>query len=333
MTDGSPQEVTSKQDKQPNARNPAQVAPAFYVPSASPHSRTEPQPDSHTALQSEKSKYKTSTQMATIVNTQNADPDLDTPALGVDSPKDTGAHAQLQLQTPSPPDIDLSVFSELQECFGMHAQLQENVPASQMAPVTLPPTQHQDTEMSMTPPATPSQDIRKDPLSSSALQCPISPITAITAPSSKWAASALARFQNQWRVAKHPRIEPPRIFEKTRCVMKCNSRTMFSYALRGFERGMLPTRQTRPPLLKRRYSVDVNTTENWGTHLTPNWEENEIEVCAINLPERGRMHVLIRRSMTLISSKPSTWNLYLSLLSGCLSPTLLDMPRLVRCFT
>ncbi|KAI4665411.1 uncharacterized protein J4E78_002872 [Alternaria triticimaculans] len=53
------------------------------------------------------------------------------------------------------------------------------------------------------------------------------------------------------------------ILSKTRGLIKYQAAKIFIISSRGVQRENLPTRQTRPPLLKRRYSVDVNTTTEW----------------------------------------------------------------------
>lgn len=51
------------------------------------------------------------------------------------------------------------------------------------------------------------------------------------------------------------------IYQNTRCSMRLETKRMFVQCLRDYERhSYLPTRRTRPALLKRRYSVDVNTS-------------------------------------------------------------------------
>ncbi|KAI4920187.1 hypothetical protein J4E90_002327 [Alternaria incomplexa] len=61
------------------------------------------------------------------------------------------------------------------------------------------------------------------------------------------------------------------IFSKTRESMSYQGHGILVLSSRGFERDHLPTKQTRPPLLKRRYSVEVNTTTGWEQQ-TDRWE-------------------------------------------------------------
>ncbi|EUC32319.1 hypothetical protein COCCADRAFT_99000 [Bipolaris zeicola 26-R-13] len=179
------------------------------------------------------------TQIMTVANTQNACSDLGTPALVVDSPRGTEAHTQAQLQTHSPPVTEISLVSELEGCLEEKAQLHEDAPVPHTTSLTTPPSQDQDDKTTTTPPVTPPRGTQK--------------------------------------IAKHARFELCKIYENTRHSMRYKTLKMFVIGSRGFERArLLPTRQTRPPLLKRRYSIDVNTTGDWGTCFAMNWKETEI---------------------------------------------------------
>ncbi|KAI4960830.1 hypothetical protein J4E86_002455 [Alternaria arbusti] len=61
------------------------------------------------------------------------------------------------------------------------------------------------------------------------------------------------------------------IFSKTRESMSYQGHGILVLSSRGFQREHLPTKQTRPPLLKRRYSIEVNTTTEWEQQ-TDRWE-------------------------------------------------------------
>ena len=61
------------------------------------------------------------------------------------------------------------------------------------------------------------------------------------------------------------------MFSKTRESMSYQGHGILVLSSRGFEREHLPTKQTRPPLLKRRYSVEVNTTPGWEQQ-SDRWE-------------------------------------------------------------
>ncbi|EUC49433.1 hypothetical protein COCMIDRAFT_63191, partial [Bipolaris oryzae ATCC 44560] len=238
-----PQYVMEMLEEQTDRRDPAQittqVAPSSPAPSSPLHVHAEPQAECHTALESAGSESSESTQITTVANTHNARSDLGTSTLGVDSPRNTEARIQAHLQTHSPPVTGISIVSELEGCLETKAQLQEDVPVPHTTSLIPPPSQDQDNKTSMTPPATPPQGTLK--------------------------------------VAKHARLGLSISFENTRHSMRYKSFRMFMIGSRGFERAnLLPTRQTRPPLLKRRYSIDVNTTENWGTCFAMDWEETDI---------------------------------------------------------
>ncbi|RAR16028.1 hypothetical protein DDE83_000603 [Stemphylium lycopersici] len=55
------------------------------------------------------------------------------------------------------------------------------------------------------------------------------------------------------------------IFKQTRELMRVDTLKMSATASRGVERGNPTTRSTTPRFPKRRHSIDVNTTEGWGT--------------------------------------------------------------------
>ncbi|KAJ5058376.1 hypothetical protein J3E72DRAFT_376829 [Bipolaris maydis] len=257
MVEGTPQYVMNMQEEQFDKRDPAQIttqaapsSPASFSPL---HVYAEPQS-----------------------NTQNARSDLDTPALGVDSPKDTEAHTQAQLQTHSPPVTGISAVSELEEFLETKAQLQEDAPVPHTTSLTSTPSQDQDDKNSIAPSATPLQGMQK---SSASISTPKSPTARTTATMTRpfgQLVAPLAKFFNQSRIAKYTRFERSKIFKNTRHTMHCKTFTMFMLGSRGFERAkLLPTRQTRPPLLKRRYTIDVNTTEDWGTCFATYWKETE----------------------------------------------------------
>ena len=276
------------QEEQPDKRNPTQVtmqvAPSSPTPSFPLHVHAEPQPISHTALESASSEPGKSTQITTLGNTQNACSDLSTPALGDDSLRDTEAHVQAQLQTYWPPVTEISVVSELEGFPETKAQLQEDTPVPHATSLTPPPSQDQDDKTSMTPPGTPPQDRKKSSASLSELESPKARTTATTTRSSDQVVSPIAKY-NQLRIAKHERFELSKIFENTRHSMRYKTYRMFMLGSRGFERAnLLPTRQTRPPLLKRRYSIDVNTSEYWGTCFAMDWKETEIKVRIVHSP-------------------------------------------------
>jgi hypothetical protein len=57
----------------------------------------------------------------------------------------------------------------------------------------------------------------------------------------------------------------PNSCHQTLQMMRATSTTMDLTASRGFQReGLVPTRQTKPSMRSRRYSIDVSTGKNWG---------------------------------------------------------------------
>lgn len=290
MVEGIPKDVMNIQEEKTDERNPAQVttqvAPSSLAPSSPLHVHAEPQSKFRTALESAGSASSESTQIMTVANTQNACSDLGTPALVVDSPRGTEAHTQAQLQTHSPPVTEISLVSELEGCLEEKAQLHEDALVPHTTSLTTPPSQDQDDKTTMTPPVTPPRGTQKSSASVSTPKSPTAHTTATTARSSDQVVSPLAKFDNRSRIAKHARFELCKIYENTRHSMRYKTLKMFVIGSRGFERArLLPTRQTRPPLLKRRYSIDVNTTGDWGTCFAMNWKETEITVRMVHSPE------------------------------------------------
>ncbi|CAI9636864.1 unnamed protein product [Alternaria burnsii] len=97
------------------------------------------------------------------------------------------------------------------------------------------------------------------------------PTPSTVAPSSDRTPSALQIFESRSNQARQEHLRRTKIFHKTRRSMMCQTYRMLVFASRGFERGSLPTRQTKPPLLKRRHSIDVNTIKNWETREFACW--------------------------------------------------------------
>jgi hypothetical protein len=120
-----------------------------------------------------------------------------------------------------------------------------------------------------------------------------------TAMSSDRAVSSTEISQAHYRRASAERDMRSKIFLNTRYSIRYQGARAFVTASRGVERGILPTRQTRPLLLKRRYSIDVNTTKDWekgsnswGFYLsevnksqTRHFNERFTDVSQQNIPE------------------------------------------------
>ncbi|KAF1360840.1 hypothetical protein EJ07DRAFT_176924 [Lizonia empirigonia] len=74
---------------------------------------------------------------------------------------------------------------------------------------------------------------------------------------------------------KMERFDKAHIYQNTRCSMRLETKRMFVQCLRDYERhNYIPTRRTRPALLKRRYSVDVNTS-GWDNHSCRDFGEDD----------------------------------------------------------
>ncbi|KAH7351455.1 hypothetical protein BKA66DRAFT_575549 [Pyrenochaeta sp. MPI-SDFR-AT-0127] len=115
-----------------------------------------------------------------------------------------------------------------------------------------------------------------------------------TAPSPDRALSRLISqsFPGQNKDAKHTHYKRGRIFVKTQQRMQMKTKKMSVIASRGHGRAnYVPSRRTRPPLLKRRYSIEV-ITKNWENWKKPGWEQGDsAEVCiqvGLNLTEHSR---------------------------------------------
>lgn len=87
-----------------------------------------------------------------------------------------------------------------------------------------------------------------------------------TAPSSCRAPSPLTfeNFPSRVYDAKDEYVQRGKLYTKTRQMMRSNNGRVSVVASRGYQReAHVPTQRTQPALLKRRYSVDVNTTDDY----------------------------------------------------------------------
>ncbi|KAF1834444.1 hypothetical protein BDW02DRAFT_579630 [Decorospora gaudefroyi] len=167
------------------------------------------------------------------------------------------------------------------------SQLQGEACVDHMSSVSPPSTQDRDAKTSTTPSTTPPSTEYTVAICASAgaaspqkVASPPTPTASTTASSSELTPSPptgphLPNMTPQAREARHLRTH---IYQKTRQTIRVATNKMSLVAARGFERGILPTRQTVPPLLKRRYSIDANTTPNWSTWLARNLKGGGIEV-------------------------------------------------------
>lgn len=195
----------------------------------------------------------------------------------LDTPNSTGTHVQI----PSQPEMNNSLASEMSNRLQESKRSQEDISDHHTNSPTPPPTQNQDAKQLATLPVSTSLDIHGSSTSMLSQGIPKSRKKAAPSMSSKTLASALERFYRQSKLAKHAYWRLSKIFEKTRTKMFHKSYNSFIMASRGFDRGMLPTRRTKPPLLKRRYSVDVNMYEVDRQSLVSDLPE-ESEVCIID---------------------------------------------------
>ncbi|CAO2653088.1 Nn.00g024990.m01.CDS01 [Neocucurbitaria sp. VM-36] len=134
------------------------------------------------------------------------------------------------------------------------------------------------------------------------------PTPANSTQSSEGASSPLTygNFPARTKDAKDAHFKRGQIFTKTRQMMRCRTNNMVVAASRGHQRaGYLPTKPTRPPLYKRRYTTDILTKSvddqsdnRWneessteGITRGPTYNENEPvvqHVPAMSLPNACR---------------------------------------------
>jgi hypothetical protein len=248
---------------------PAQVAPTSPATSTLPNPQTASQPHPQTPSQPDQAEPSPVSCMS--IYTTNGDPGspLGSLTTHVDLAEGALPAVEPQAQEASTLEEDIQMTSQPQDDVHMDSQSQEEKLVDHMTPVKPPAMQDSDSKMHTPPPVTPSlavdvaaQDAdSKDasPESVSALPTP-----ATTAPPSDRAPSPTPALFTLGRSAVAEHFKRARIFPKTRELMRYSSFTTSMIASRGFERGTLPMRQTTPPLLKRRYSIDVNTVNDWN---------------------------------------------------------------------
>jgi hypothetical protein len=270
----------------------AEVAPTSPATAAFLDTPIDSKPLPHTTPQSEQAEPSLNSHMS--IATVDRDPGSlsGSPTMDVGSPEGAPPRVDLQAQTTSVLQGDIEMASQPQYDVRMDSQPQDKKLVGHMSPVKLRSILDPNTKMRTPPPATPppSKDAAAidagpngaTPESATALLTPAS-----TAPPSDRASSPIApffaNFDSQRKGAIHQHYRRARIFPKTRELMYSFSGKMLVVASRGFGRGRLPTRQTKPPLLKRRHSIDVNTTNSWGTWWAANFKAPEIEVRLIRI--------------------------------------------------
>ncbi|KAF1935192.1 hypothetical protein EJ02DRAFT_75709 [Clathrospora elynae] len=206
------------------------------------------------------------------ISTHNVNISL--PVVGSDSP-DAQPRVETHALMNSLPETDVQMdFHHVH----MESQPQEEACVTDVAPVTPPSTQEQDTHMATPPSVTPPPtENRVDGASSDGVSGPPTPAT--TAPLSERAPSPLDKFLRLSRSAIADHYKRATIFGQTREIMFCRTRRMCLTASRGFQRGNVPTKRTTPPLLKRRYSIDVSTSD-WNGWWASGRNQEELEARA-----------------------------------------------------
>lgn len=115
------------------------------------------------------------------------------------------------------------------------------------------------------------------------------PVTSGTAPAFERAPSPISfdNWGSRIDVAKDAHYKRARIFGKTRQTMRQRTCKMIVHASRGFQRSeYVPTKKTAPPLLKRRYSIDV-ITRDWKFGSTIDWQDKiGMQVCILDVHAR-----------------------------------------------
>ncbi|KAH6876121.1 hypothetical protein BKA58DRAFT_467808 [Alternaria rosae] len=207
--------------------------------------------------------------MVTASNSDgNSHSSVDSPGVGVTT------HIETQDLVSSPPHSDDTMASQSQQNAPGEVQSQEGEHVDNINPAIPRSGQNHGDEMSTTLPATPPMNEEPQSASSSAssdwwtewgVPPPLpKPDTAMLLPD-----QAVSFIDISESLAE--RNMQSNIFSKTRESIKYQGARVLIISSRGFQREHLPTKQTRPPLLKRRYSVDVNTTTDWERE-TDHWE-------------------------------------------------------------
>jgi hypothetical protein len=163
-------------------------------------------------------------------------------------------------------------------------QSQEEKHVNQMNPATPRSAKEHDNNISSTLPITPPTEEQVDTPQSSLSSWPDAitapPTPSNSAPPSDRAISLPEIFQTCNKEAIREHEMQSHIFSETRSSFVFQANKILVTSSRGFERGLLPTRRTKPPLLKRRYSVDVNIIRDGEERY---WSPNTFEVNKLQL--------------------------------------------------
>ncbi|KAI0583050.1 Peptidase-C48 domain-containing protein [Pyrenophora tritici-repentis] len=137
---------------------------------------------------------------------------------------------------------------------------QENLACGHVTPNTPPSSEDRDSSVPVTPSKSPLLTAHVELAGPSQYDTSALPTPSSTQMTSSRVSLSLECSQDAID-AHYKRMKG--IYGKTRHLMRTRTKRMSLVASRGFQRGSLPTRRTKPPLRKRRYSVDVNTAQNW----------------------------------------------------------------------
>lgn len=206
---------------------------------------------------------------AVPISTSQPDSDSCLNSSAVDIDFSQGAEPHIESKRLASPPVQSDPTTDLQLLGDTHkrSRSQEEKHAGSAMPITPSFLDDLGNEVSTTPPLLEQIATPRSSPDGSAGRLTLS----TAAPSSSRTPSALQIFESRSNQARQEHFRRTKIFHKTRCSMMCQTKRMLVFASRGFERGSLPTRQTKPPLLKRRHSIDVNTTENWETRNFSCW--------------------------------------------------------------
>ncbi|CAA9958961.1 Peptidase C48 domain containing protein [Pyrenophora teres f. maculata] len=172
---------------------------------------------------------------------------------------DTGVSATSSI-TPLPIVHEILPDSKTLESPIIYSNAQKNLACGHVISNTPPSSQDRDSSVPVTPSSSPLQTTHAE-----LAEFPRYDTPALPTPSSIQTTSSRASWSpgvSQDAISAHYK-RAKGIYGKTRYLMRTCTNRMSLVASRGFQRGSLPTRRTRPPLRKRRYSVDVNTVQHW----------------------------------------------------------------------
>ncbi|KAG9191177.1 hypothetical protein G6011_09265 [Alternaria panax] len=263
-------------DKVSNERMPvqgtAQVAPTPSDPSTPhPDSSSQPQSTSYTISQPANAETLSSTIVPVSASGPDSDPSLGSSAVDVDPPKGPELHIEMKGLVSPPTQSDPTMDPQLLGHVRDPSRIQGENQVDDTTPITPSSTDDVGNKMRTKPPVTPLLVDQAATVASSPDDTAGPPTPSTTTPSFGCTTSTLEIFESRRNQAILEHYKRTKIFHKTRSSMVHQTKKMLVSASRGFERGALPTRRTRPPLLKRRYSIEVNTTKDWEIQKYACW--------------------------------------------------------------